>query len=195
MPSNNEEQLSEVQKKILTYLLEHRTASAYELMKNIDTAYSTAYEATQKLNWAGILRFSESKSKKRGTKKLWRLTPAGKTLATKLISSPEFFEEAKESTPRPLDDVVTDFMFSQKRESAELDFKLTLDTKKDSLFPKICKDIFAMFNYGGGYLLFGFSETKTGTFDPVGLDADFDFEPARVQEKFNSYSNEPLIID
>jgi len=100
-----------------------------------------------------------------------------------------------ESVPNPLDDIVIDFVLSQKRETAELDFKLTLDIRKDSDFAKIAKDIFAMSNYGGGYILFGFKETKTGTFDPVGLPPDFHVDQATLQEKFNAYSNDPLTIE
>lgn len=99
-----------------------------------------------------------------------------------------------ESVPNPLDDIVIDFVLSQKRETAELDFKLTLDTRKDSDFAKIAKHIFAMSNYGGGYILFGFEETKTGAISPVGLPPGFHVDQAQLQEKFNSYSNDPLAI-
>jgi hypothetical protein len=99
-----------------------------------------------------------------------------------------------ESVPNPLDDIVIDFVLFQRRETAELDFKFTLDVHKDSDFAKIAKDIFAMSNYGGGYILFGFKETRTGTFDPVGLPPDFHVDQATLQEKFNAYSNEPLTI-
>jgi hypothetical protein len=51
-----------------------------------------------------------------------------------------------------------------------------------------------MSNYGGGYILFGFQETKTGTFAPNGLPADFHVDQATLQEKFNAYSNDPLTI-
>jgi predicted HTH transcriptional regulator len=77
-----------------------------------------------------------------------------------------------ESVPDPMDEIVINFILSQKRETAELDFKLTLNIRKNSDFAKIAKDIFAMSNYGGGYILFGFKETKTGTFEPVGLPPD-----------------------
>jgi hypothetical protein len=93
-----------------------------------------------------------------------------------------------------MDDIVTDFILSQKRETAELDFKLTLDISKDSDFAKITKDIFAMSNYGGGFLLCGFKETETGAFETVGLPLDFHVDQATLQEKFNAYSNDPLTI-
>jgi hypothetical protein len=42
-----------------------------------------------------------------------------------------------ESVPNSLDDIVIDFVLSQKKETVELDFKLTLDIRKDSDFAKI----------------------------------------------------------
>jgi len=100
-----------------------------------------------------------------------------------------------ESVPHPLDDIVVDFLLSQRRETAELDFKLTLDIRKGSDFAKIAKDIFAMSNYGGGYLIFGFKELKSGSFDPIGLPKDFHVDQATLQEKFNAYSNEPMALE
>ena len=99
-----------------------------------------------------------------------------------------------ESVPDPLDHITVDFILSQTGETAELDFKFTLDIRRDSDFAKIAEDIFAMSNYGGGYLIFGFKETKTGSFDAVGLSPDFHVDQATLQEKFNSYSNEPLAL-
>lgn len=99
-----------------------------------------------------------------------------------------------ESVPDPMDEIVINFILSQKRETAELDFKLTLDIRKDSDFANIAKDIFAMSNYGGGYILFGFRETKTGTFEPEGLPSDFHIDQATLQEKFNAYVSDPLSI-
>ena len=100
-----------------------------------------------------------------------------------------------ESVPLPLDDLVVDFILSKKRETAELDFKLTLDIRKGSDFAKIAKDIFAMSNYGGGYIVFGYKERSSGSFDPVGLPKDFHVDQATLQEKFNSYSNEPITLE
>jgi len=97
-----------------------------------------------------------------------------------------------ESVPLPLDNIVIDFILSQRRETAELDFKLTVDVRKGSDFAKITKDIFAMSNYGGGHLVFGYKELETGSFDAVGLSEDFHVDQATLQEKFNSYCNEPI---
>ena len=99
-----------------------------------------------------------------------------------------------ESIPDPLDDIVVDFVLAQKRETAELDFKLTLNIKRGQDFVKIAKDIFAVANYGGGYLVFGYRETETGSFDPVGLPEDFHVDQATLQEKFNSYSTDPIAL-
>jgi predicted HTH transcriptional regulator len=100
-----------------------------------------------------------------------------------------------ESVPKPLDEIVIDYLLSQKRETAEMDFKLFINVSRHAEFAKIAKDIFAMSNYGGGYLVIGFKETTTGRFEPVGLPEDFHIEQASLQEKFNSYSNEPLALD
>lgn len=67
-----------------------------------------------------------------------------------------------ESVPDPLDVIVLNFLLSQRNEDAELDFKRTIEIRKSSGFAKIAKDIFAMANYGGGYIVIGFEETKTG---------------------------------
>lgn len=194
MSLENNKRFSEVEKKILSYLLEHAIASAYELAKNIGHSYSTVHVTTKKLAKENLLFLTRVKSEKGGRKILFSLSSEGKELFLYPSALSCIIDAVKESVPRPLDDVMVDFLLSQKRESAEIDFKLTLDTRKDSSFPKICKDIFAMSNYGGGYLLFGFQETR-GCIDTVGVPSDFDFEQAHVQEKFNSYSNEPLVID
>ena len=99
-----------------------------------------------------------------------------------------------ESVPDPLDDIAVDFVLAQKRETAELDFKLTLNIKRGQDFAKIAKDVFAVSNYGGGYLVFGYQETETGSFDPVGLPEDFHVDQATLQEKFNSYSTDPVTL-
>ena len=51
-----------------------------------------------------------------------------------------------------------------------------------------------MSNYGGGYLLLGFKETKTGSIAPIGLPLDFHIDQAQLQEKFNAYSNSPIVL-
>jgi hypothetical protein len=96
----------------------------------------------------------------------------------------------------PLDDRVVNYLLSKKSESADLDFKLVVEIKKDSQeFPKIAKDIFAMSNYGGGYILVGFEETPTGTVNLVGLPEEFHIDQASLQEKFNSYSENPIGVE
>jgi Putative DNA-binding domain len=100
-----------------------------------------------------------------------------------------------EPTLTPLDEIVVDFLLSKKRETSEIDFKLTLDISKNSDFAKIAKDIFAMSNYGGGYLVIGFKEKETGGYEPVGLPQDFHIDSASLQEKFDAYSNAPLALD
>ena len=101
-----------------------------------------------------------------------------------------------ESVPKPLDDIVTRYLLSQKRETSDIDFKLTIDISNNADFCKIAKDIFAISNYGGGYLVVGFKETPTGRYDPAGLPSDYlHIDSATIQEKFNAYSNEPIALD
>jgi len=189
--------LTQSDRKLLASLLDLDKASTYALAKSTGLSYASMFTSARKLESLGLLRrLQEVESKKGGRKILYALTPGGKEQSLRLnvhLSSVE--RTVMESTPNPLDDIVTDFILAQKRETADLDFKLTLDTEKDSAFPEICKDIFAMSNYGGGYLVFGFAETKTGSLDPVGLPSSFHVDQAQLQEKFNSYSNEPLTID
>jgi len=93
----------------------------------------------------------------------------------------------------PLDDIFIDFLMSKSHESAELDFKLMIEFSKER-FAEIVKDIFAMANYGGGYILGGIGEKKTGGFDSTGLPTDFHIDQADLQQKFNSYCEEPIAL-
>ncbi|MBD3354429.1 hypothetical protein GF361_00410 [Candidatus Woesearchaeota archaeon] len=95
----------------------------------------------------------------------------------------------------PLSGYVIDFLTTSTRESPFLDFKKTIDLRKSSAFPETAKDIFAFSNYGGGWILLGWEEHKKNQFVPVGLSEDFEFEPANLQTKFDSYSIEPLAFD
>ena len=97
--------------------------------------------------------------------------------------------------PQPLDDIVIDFLMSKTSETAAYDFKYLINLKKESDFVKIAEDIFAMANYGGGYLLFGFREKEyVKGYDPIGLPDGYHVDGADIQRKFNSYSNEPLTL-
>jgi hypothetical protein len=94
----------------------------------------------------------------------------------------------------PLGDVMVDYLLSRKYEASEFDFKEIISTGRNSDFAKVAKDIFAMSNYGGGYLLLGFRQRPTGGYDPVGLPPEFHVDQAELQEKFNSYASSPLAI-
>lgn len=108
------------------------------------------------------------------------------------LGSPEK-EPPDDSAPSPLDDVFVDFLMSKKRESSELDFKLTIDVSREQ-FAAIAKDIFAIANYGGGYILVGFKEKESGSFEPIGLPPDFHIDQADLQQKFNAYVSEPIVV-
>lgn len=185
-------------RKLLANLLTLGKASTYALAKNTGLSYASMFMSMKKLESLGLVRkLQEVESKRGGRKIIYVLTSEGHEHALQSNTSSSVVTQpiVVESTPNPLDDIVADFILSQKRETAELDFKVTLDTSKDSDFAEIAKDIFAMSNYGGGYLVFGFEETKTGNFDPTGLPSSFHVDQAQLQEKFNSYSNDPITIN
>ena len=97
-----------------------------------------------------------------------------------------------ESAPHPLDDIVVDHLMAKSSETAELDFKYLINLRKNSEFVLIAEDIFAMSNYGGGFIFFGFKERETGSYEKKGIPHDYRIDQANIQEKFNSYSNEPI---
>ncbi|MHB1516572.1 MAG: AlbA family DNA-binding domain-containing protein [Acidiferrobacteraceae bacterium] len=94
----------------------------------------------------------------------------------------------------PLGEAMTFFLYSRKRETAGLDFKLTIDTRRGSDFAKVVKDYFAFANSGGGYLVLGFRQLPSGRYEPVGLPPGYHIDQAELQEKFNAYSTEPLAL-
>lgn len=94
----------------------------------------------------------------------------------------------KVMNPDPLGDIILDFLMEKRlSEDVYVDYKLTMDVSKKSAFPEIAKDIFALANRGGGWLMFGFSD-KHGVIRPVGVPDDFAVDQATLQQKFNSYS-------
>jgi hypothetical protein len=80
------------------------------------------------------------------------------------------------------------------KEEAHIDFKETIDIRKDSDFAKVAKHIFAFSNRGGGWLLFGIKENEKKQLIPVGITDNFNLDQATIQEKFNGYSSEPIEI-
>lgn len=96
-----------------------------------------------------------------------------------------------ESSVIPLGDDIIGFILSQRRETAEIDFKATLDTGKESDFANIAKDIFAMANYGGGYLIIGFKETETGSYEPIGLPPTFHIDKQNCKRNLTLTATRP----
>lgn len=101
----------------------------------------------------------------------------------------------------PIGDYIIDYLLAQTKETTFHDFKWTLDVRKYSQdFPKIIKDVYAFSNYGGGWLVLGVKqndhsdENIKGKFVKVGLPSSFELEDASLQEKINSYLEEPISI-
>jgi len=198
MSTETIESLAPSERKLLIELLDLKKASTYALAKNTGMSYASMYTSAKKLESLGLIKkLREAESNKGGRKVIYVLTEEGRERVLQFgkLSSVPSEQSVMESVPNPLDDIVIPFILSQRRETAELDFKLALDIRKGSDFAKIAKDIFAMSNYGGGYLVFGYEESKTGSFDPVGLPKDFHVDQATLQEKFNSYSNELIALE
>ena len=101
----------------------------------------------------------------------------------------------------PVGDYVIDYLLAQTKETSFHDFKWIIDTSKNSTdFSKIIKDVYAFSNYGGGWLVLGVKENDhsdekiKGKFVKVGLPDDFVLEDAALQQKINSFLEEPITI-
>lgn len=70
---------------------------------------------------------------------------------------------------RALTDELCDELIHKGMESPELDYKGTFD-QSTGAWMEIAKDIYAMSNYGGGYIVIG---VEDATFKPVGIDPSF----------------------
>ncbi|GEM_PF-1152029 len=92
----------------------------------------------------------------------------------------------------PLSEYVRDFLFTRTKECPYLDFKRTIGIARDSDFAKIMKDVLAFSNYGGGWMLIGWSEPKSNRYLPEGVPEDYQIDQASLQEKINSYLDNPI---
>lgn len=92
-----------------------------------------------------------------------------------------------------LDDIFVDYLMSKNRESADIDFKLSVDISRDK-FAELAKDIFAFSNNGGGFIVIGFREKETGGFERIGLAEGFHIDQADLQQKFNAYTDHPIVL-
>ncbi len=102
--------------------------------------------------------------------------------------------EDTEISPDSLGDLILNLIWNKMREEPHVDYKATIDISKDSDFAKTAKHIFAMANRGGGWLIFGVQEDDKKKLVPIGLDSLFVLDQAALQEKFNSFSSEPIEI-
>lgn len=63
-----------------------------------------------------------------------------------------------------------DYLLDIPIESPDIDYKERIDSTSRNAYAAIAKDIIAMANYGGGYLIFGVSQQSTGELKKHGLD-------------------------
>jgi len=75
-------------------------------------------------------------------------------------------------------------LLRQGYESPDLDYKETFDNS-DEHWMKLAKDVFAMANHGGGYIVFGVPD---GNFIPAGMDTNFHIDSSVWSQKFNNWS-------
>ena len=94
----------------------------------------------------------------------------------------------------PFNEALLSHLFTRRYETADVDFKETVETSRGSAFPKVAKHFFGMANYGGGFLLVGFRHKPTGGYEPLGLPTSFHIDQAELQGKFNALSSLPLAI-
>ncbi len=64
-----------------------------------------------------------------------------------------------------------DHLFDLGIETQDVDYKREIVTTRDGV-AAVAKDIIAIANFGGGYLVFGIAEKTKGVFDQTGLDAE-----------------------
>ena len=194
--TENNNTLTANEKKILAKISEIGKTSMYVLAKEANMPYSTTFNSVKKLESLQLIKELPETETENGRRKIiYTLTKRGIAHLQGLTASFEVgLKTPVDIDSDPLSGNMVEFLLSQKRETSEVDFKSTLDTRKVSDFANIAKDIFAMSNYGGGYLIIGFKENETGSFEPIGLSQSFHVDQAQLQEKFNSYSNCPLSI-
>jgi DNA-binding MarR family transcriptional regulator len=183
-------------KEILSKLSEIGKASMYALAKEANLPYSTTFNSVKKLESLNLIKeFQEEETESDRKKIIYILTENGASYLSGLFASFDVgTKQPADLDSDPLSNNMIEFLLSQRRETSEVDFKSTLDTRRESDFANVAKDIFAMSNYGGGFLIIGFKETETGSFEPTGMPQSFHVDQAQLQEKFNAYSNSALSI-
>lgn len=77
-------------------------------------------------------------------------------------------------------------------ESQDLDYKETLADSRDGI-ASVAKDVIAMANFGGGYLVFGVAEKSKGHFELVGLPAQISarLEVTTLNKAIREYTDPP----
>jgi len=81
---------------------------------------------------------------------------------------------------------------SARRESKSVEFKEGFDPSRNDDWCETIKDVIAIANSGGGYILFGIGRTGS----PSGWDATsvLSLDPAHITDKIASYANEQFLI-
>lgn len=79
---------------------------------------------------------------------------------------------------------LADELIHKGMESPDLDYKLEFDNSTGA-WMELAKDIYAMANYGGGYIVIG---VEDATFAPLGIDPSFHIDTQTWLDKFASWA-------
>jgi CheY-like chemotaxis protein len=88
-----------------------------------------------------------------------------------------------------------DYLLDLATETQDVDYKREMCPTRDGA-AGIAKDIIAMANFGGGYLVFGFAEKAKGDFTPTGLDSKqlLELEVTTLNKAIREYIDPPHAV-
>ena len=88
-----------------------------------------------------------------------------------------------------------DYLLDLASETQDVDYKQEMASTRDGA-AAVAKDIIAIANFGGGYLVFGFAEKTKGNFRPVGLDSKqlVELEVTTLNKAVREYIDPPHAV-